>query len=270
MEVIYIDSLFLLNLVIDYVLTVMCAQVCGVRLRRRRYAFAALAGAVYAVAVYLPGLGWLKSAPFRLAAGALMALIAFAGEERPMRCAVVFFAVAAAFGGFIWAIALAGGYPAFDMRTLVAAFALCYALLRIVFSRRVKLADQARVQVSLTLGARRSEFVALVDTGNSLTDPISAMPVMVICPPRRRAASRRERRPAGAGRRGVRGDRRGYPGAARAAAPHPYSAVGGAACWRRSARTAPLLTARSGCSSPRYRPMCPATGMKALYDMIVL
>ncbi len=56
------------------------------------------------------------------------------------------------------------------------------ALLRIVFSRRVKLADQARVQVSLTLGARRSEFVALVDTGNSLTDPISAMPVMVICP----------------------------------------------------------------------------------------
>ena len=147
MEVIYIDSLFLLNLVIDYVLTVMCAQVCSVRLRRRRYAFAALAGAVYAVAVYLPGLGWLKSAPFRLAAGALMALIAFAGEERPMRCAVVFFAVAAAFGGFIWAIALAGGYPAFDMRTLVAAFALCYALLRIVFSRRVKLADQARVQV---------------------------------------------------------------------------------------------------------------------------
>ena len=182
MEVIYIDSLFLLNLVIDYVLTVMCAQVCGVRLRRRRYAFAALAGAVYAVAVYLPGLGWLKSAPFRLAAGALMALIAFAGEERPMRCAVVFFAVAAAFGGFIWAIALAGGYPAFDMRTLVAAFALCYALLRIVFSRRVKLADQARVQVSLTLGARRSEFVALVDTGNSLTDPISGGAVIVVCP----------------------------------------------------------------------------------------
>ena len=182
MEVIYIDSLFLLNLVIDYVLTVMCAQVCGVRLRRRRYAFAALAGAVYAVAVYLPGFGWLRGAPFKLAAGALMALIAFAGEERPVRCAVVFFAVAAAFGGFIWAIALAGGYPAFDMRTLVAAFALCYALLRIVFSRRVKLADQARVQVSLTLGARRSEFIALVDTGNSLTDPISAMPVMVICP----------------------------------------------------------------------------------------
>ena len=182
MEVIYIDSLFLLNLVIDYVLTVMCAQVCGVRLRRLRYALAALAGAAYAAAVYLPGLGWLKSAPFKLAAGALMALIAFAGEERPVRCAVVFFAVAAAFGGFIWAIALAGGYPAFDMRTLVAAFALCYALLRIVFSRRVKLVDQARVQVSLTLGARRAEFVVLVDTGNSLTDPISAMPVMVICP----------------------------------------------------------------------------------------
>ncbi len=182
MEVIYIDSLFLLNLVIDYALTVMCAQVCGVRLRRGRYALAALAGAAYAVAVYLPGLERLGSAPMKLGAGVLMALIAFVGEARPVRCAVVFFAVTAAFGGFIWAITLAGGYPAFDMRTLVMAFALCYALLRAVFSRRVKLADRARVRVVLTLGARRAELIALVDTGNDLTDPISALPVMVICP----------------------------------------------------------------------------------------
>ncbi len=182
MEVIYIDSLFLLNLVIDYVLTVMSAQVCGVRLRRGRYALAAAAGAVYAVAVYLPSLGWLRSAPMKLAAGVAMALIAFAGEERPIRCAVVFLAVTAAFGGFIWAIALAGGYPAFDVRTLAAAFALCYTLLRAVFSRRVKLADRARVSVELTLGARRTRFVALVDTGNSLADPVSALPVMLLCP----------------------------------------------------------------------------------------
>ena len=182
MEVIYIDSLFLLNLVIDYALTVMCAQVCGVRLRRRRYALTAAVGAVYAAAVYLPGLSLLQSAPAKLAAGILMALIAFAGEEHPLRCAVVFFAIAAAFGGFIWAITLAGGYPAFDVRTLVVSFALCYALLRAVFSRRVRLADRARVSVELTLGMRTTRFIALVDTGNGLTDPVSAMPVMVLCP----------------------------------------------------------------------------------------
>ncbi len=182
MKVIYIDTLFLLNLAIDYALTVMCAQVCGVRLRRVRYALAAAVGAMYAAAVYLPGLGWLGRAPVKLAAGVIMALVAFGGEQRPFRCAAVFFAVAAAFGGFIWALTLAGGYPAFDMRTLVAAFALCYVLLRAVFSGRVRLAERARVNVELTLGARTTQFIALVDTGNDLTDPISAMPVMVLCP----------------------------------------------------------------------------------------
>ena len=34
MEVIYIDSVFLLNFVIDYLLVLASAQVCGVRLRR--------------------------------------------------------------------------------------------------------------------------------------------------------------------------------------------------------------------------------------------
>lgn len=182
MEVIYIDSVFLLNFVIDYLLVLASAQVCGVRLRRLRYISAALAGASYAAAVYLPRLGFLASPLLKLAAALLMSLIAFGGEARMLRCALVFLCVSAAFGGFIWALALAGGHPAFDMRTLVLSFALCYVLLRLVFSRRLKLADRPRAAVELTLDGRVSKFFALVDTGNSLADPVSGCPVMVICP----------------------------------------------------------------------------------------
>ena len=48
MDVIYLDSLFGLNLLIDYCLVLASARVCGVVLRRWRYALAALIGALYA------------------------------------------------------------------------------------------------------------------------------------------------------------------------------------------------------------------------------
>lgn len=182
MEVIYIDSLFFLNLAIDYILLLTAAQVCGARLKRLRYLAAALVGAIYAVLIYLPGLGFLRSAPMVLIAAGLMSLIAFGGERRMLRCFVVFIAVAAAFGGFIWALSLAGLHPAFDVRTLILSFALCYALLRLVFSGKLKLADTPRAEVELTANGQSVKFLALVDTGNSLTDPISGGAVIVVCP----------------------------------------------------------------------------------------
>ena len=46
MEVIYIDSLFFLNLGVDYLLCLASARICGLYLRRRRYVLAALLGAL--------------------------------------------------------------------------------------------------------------------------------------------------------------------------------------------------------------------------------
>ena len=62
MDVIYLDSLFGLNLLIDYCLVLVSARVCGVVLRRWRYALAALIGALYAALMVLPGFGWLANA----------------------------------------------------------------------------------------------------------------------------------------------------------------------------------------------------------------
>lgn len=182
MKVIYIDTLFFTNLVIDYLLLLAAGEVCGVILKRRRYALAAVLGSLYAVAAYFPHGAVLRLPLAKLGAGVIMALIAFGAEARWVRCCIVFTAVSAAFGGFLWAIELAGGHPAFDTRTLIVSFALCYVLMTAVFRRRASVADMPRVKVELTLGGRRTEFFALVDSGNSLRDPISALPVMVLCP----------------------------------------------------------------------------------------
>ena len=109
MDVIYLDSLFGLNLLIDYCLVLVSARVCGVVLRRWRYALAALIGALYAALMVLPGFGWLANGMMKLALGAAMALIAFGGEAHLVRCTVVFFAVSAAFGGARRSSAIPGG-----------------------------------------------------------------------------------------------------------------------------------------------------------------
>lgn len=109
MDVIYLDSLFGLNLLIDYCLVLVSARVCGVVLRRWRYALAALIGALYAALMVLPGFGWLANGMMKLALGTAMALIAFGGEAHLVRCTVVFFAVSAAFGGAVYAASMLAG-----------------------------------------------------------------------------------------------------------------------------------------------------------------
>lgn len=109
MDIIYIDRLFFLNLVLDYLIVLCSARLCGIRLRRARYAAAAGFGALYAALSLLPGLAFLKLWPVKLICGLLMALISFGGEDKLWRCCLTFFAVSALFGGAVWAISLQNG-----------------------------------------------------------------------------------------------------------------------------------------------------------------
>lgn len=186
METVYIDSLFFINLLTDYLLCLASARICGVGLKRLRYLGAALFGAAYSVAVFLPSFAFLSSPVMKLISGLAMALIAFAPERKPLRCTAVFFAVSAAFGGALWAVGLAGGlkggYTAVSMKVLLMSFALCYSLGCLIFRCRALMADKRRVEVKAVFLGREAEFIALLDTGNSLSDPVSGRPVMVACP----------------------------------------------------------------------------------------
>lgn len=186
MEIIYIDSLFFINLVTDYLLCLCSARICGLKLKRLRYLAAALIGAGYSAAVFLPGMGFLSMPAAKLAAGAAVALTAYAGEHSPLRCTAVFFAVSAAFGGALWAVGLQGGLS--DGRTkisvkfLLCAFTLCYSLGSLIFRCRAKAAEGRKLSVKLCYMGRCTEFTALRDTGNTLCDPLTGSAVILVCP----------------------------------------------------------------------------------------
>lgn len=185
MEIVYIDSLFFLNLIIDYLLLLAVGKICALPLRRWRMALGALWGAAYAVlAVLRPGLFAL--AAVKLLSGAALPLIAFGAGRRAPRSVLVFFAVSAAFGGAVYAACSLGGvslrqgvYIPVSLRVLVLSFALCYAAFSLVFRRSGRLGERTTYHVSVRLGARCAAFTALLDTGNELVDPVTGEGVLV-------------------------------------------------------------------------------------------
>ena len=191
MTVIYVDTLFLLNALVDYLLLLAAARLAGEPLRRVRFALGAVLGGGYAVAIFLPGLGFLAHPLCRLASAALMLLVSYGGSRRLLRQGILFVALTCAFGGGVVAIGLLGGtglslgggvfYSALDLKMVLLSAAVCYGVLTLVFQRlaRHSAADGELINITLRLGERSVALTALVDTGNTLTDPVSGRPAIV-------------------------------------------------------------------------------------------
>lgn len=188
MTVVYIDLLFLLNLIANDLLLLAAGRMAGAVLRRWRIGLGAAAGALYAALVFLPGMVWLARWPCKLASGVLMALIAYGGEARLLRVTVLFFGASAALAGTVLGLELLGNvsltlehgvfYTPLDIRLLLLSFVACYFVLSLFFRRVGEHArDLARLDIALEGG--RVTLTALRDTGHTLTDPADNCPVVV-------------------------------------------------------------------------------------------
>ena len=102
MTVIYLDSLFLLNFILDYLLLLATAKAADRPFSRLRLALGALFGAGYAASCFF--LAFLTLPLIKLCAALAMVLIAFGGEQRLLRLCLIFLALSCALGGGILAI----------------------------------------------------------------------------------------------------------------------------------------------------------------------
>ena len=187
---IYVDTLFLLNSLINGLLLLGSGRLGGAAVRVWRVAAGASLGGVYAVACVIPNLTFLSGWPWKLLMSAAMVVCAYGCTRRTVKLWGVFLALSAAFGGLILVLVQVLGaglllvngtayYPVSGRLLLVTAAAV-YILTRTVFARLVQHTGNELVSVELTSGEKTVKLTALRDTGNTLRDPATNRPVLVV------------------------------------------------------------------------------------------
>ncbi len=207
--VIYVDLAFFINLFIDASLLLITGSLLQRKMSVRRVLTAAAIGSIYAVATLFPGTAFLRGAIVKWLFSVWMVDTAFGMKTwrsfayrswvKLMQVVAAFYAVTFTVAGAIYALhnvfaqngttldglALVGGQVAWwtGMSTVFLVLSIPLALLLVRFiwgyAIRMKRMNGQVVTVHVALFGQHAELQALIDTGNSLKDPITKTPVAV-------------------------------------------------------------------------------------------
>lgn len=168
---VYLDLVILLNFLVDFLLLVGTNRLAGCPPGPGRAAAASVLGGIYGGACLLPGFRFLGNILWRVVSLGLMGTIAFGCSPSTLRRCALFVLLSMALGGV--AVSLGGG----GMTVLGAASGV--ALLCLIGFHRTPV-SRSSVPVRLTHKGKTSTFSALYDTGNTLRDPLTGEPVLVV------------------------------------------------------------------------------------------
>lgn len=186
---VYVDLLFGLNTVINYLLLRGSAAIGGHPGAPGRLLAAASLGGIYAVAAVIPGLQWLERLPIQGISAGLMLLAAFGWKKSTIRQGLFFFSLSTAFGGAVLLLVqvvdpgcllLSGRvYYAVSTPALLLLAGLGYGIAALVLTGCGSHIGGDIVALQLELNGRSIPIRALRDTGNTLRDPLTGQTVLV-------------------------------------------------------------------------------------------
>ena len=169
--VIYLDAFMGLNFLVDLCLVLGVNRLAGHPPGLKRAAAAAALGGGYAGACLVPGWTFLASGLWRAVSLALMSWTAFGTGRSGWQRSVLFILLSMALGGL-----------AVCMQTGGWGLALCAGALGLLSRMGLRCRGRRFVRLRVTYGGRTVCALALVDTGNSLRDPITGEAVTVLSP----------------------------------------------------------------------------------------
>ncbi len=195
--VIYADILFFENLLANCLILKLSSAISGISLKTIRMIFASSLGALYAViTVAVPNMAFMSALLTRIIVSTLMILVAFKIRTFPefMRRWAMMLLSAFLLAGCTYALSnfLDGGTvsragfmyisPKGILKAFLFSAGLCIVLVRpigrILSGKAFK--EGSIIPVYIKVEDKSVRFYALVDTGNSLIDPITGYPVMVV------------------------------------------------------------------------------------------
>ena len=168
----YALTVVILRFIVDLLLLLGASRLCRYPVQAVRCILGAAIGALYSGACILPGVSFLGAFSWRSIFIALTCWCAFGVSKSGLQGGVVFWLLQMALGG------VAGGMERENIWGLALVSVGISALFMLVF--RGGIGSERYVPVELCYADRQMKITALYDTGNTLTDPISGLPVLVV------------------------------------------------------------------------------------------
>ena len=197
MPIVYIDVLFVVNLIINYILLRASCVFSGLKLNSYRIALGAFVGACYAVLIFFPNFSVIYSTICKMLISMLIIAVSFPfySIRSYIKTLLIFYVVSFGFGGCVLGIfyfsdigarlgaVYSNGVLYFNLPWTILAIsgALFYIAVKLFgfFSGKAFRGNNLKRKLYLSFGENTAEITALMDTGNSLVDPISLAPVII-------------------------------------------------------------------------------------------
>ena len=190
---IYVDVLVAINYFVSYLMLQACGRISGLPLGRRSSVMGALVGALSSLTVFLPlqGFGW--GLLCRAVTGLAMLLAAWPGRSRAdyLRLLLILLSVSFLFAGAVAAwcflfpkspVYLIGPTLYFHLSPAVLLFTVTAAYLLLGFTQRLRSRRRSQsliYEAEVTHRGKTAFLRLMMDTGNTLTEPFSGLPVAV-------------------------------------------------------------------------------------------
>ena len=189
---VYIDVIFLENLIINYIILYMTAVVSKVKQKYFRILMASSIGAIYSVMYYIINIRWFAIATIKIMLSVVIIYIAFGPKDfKIMIKEIIFFYLisfifAGASLGIIYMVnynkiniqngVIVGNYT---LKTILIGIIISFFIILIAF-KIIKKKKSIFCNIKVFLYGNEIDTTAMIDTGNLLKEPITNIPVVVL------------------------------------------------------------------------------------------
>lgn len=192
---IYVDIVLLENLCMNYIILFATGFIMKMKLHHIRIILSALIGGVYAILSYMQIFPIYSNMIVKIVLSVCMIYIAFfpKGIKALIKQLVMFYLVSFVFGGCAFALlyfvkpqdifmrngVYIGTYPIkIALLGGIVGFILTYIAFKIVKNRMSK--KGLIYEIEIKINEKSTKVKAMLDTGNQLKDPITAIPVVIV------------------------------------------------------------------------------------------
>lgn len=190
---IYVDILFFINFVMDYIVLWVTAKFSQIRCVPWRLATASFIGSLYSIVVLLPQYGFMAAFWVKLLVSILMIILAFVplSLKKLSRVLLYFYLITFSIGGMVFGLIYFFSNASFDSglnNIPIPYLWLVWGFLVVILAgkwgipylKKSFLGDLLRVPVIIKFCGHELKITGLVDTGNQLVDPLTGDPVVIV------------------------------------------------------------------------------------------